>query len=92
MVLRCSVAGRAAVLKASLVDAQDLYVGAFKVVTERGTVYLMGRVTQRESERSTQITRSISGVQRVVRMFEIISEDELRQLAPQQTRPAAAKQ
>ncbi|MRD49427.1 BON domain-containing protein [Caenimonas koreensis] len=79
-------------VKASLVDAQDLYVGAFKVVTERGTVYLMGRVTQRESDRATQITRTISGVQRVVRIFELISEDELRQLVPSQARPAAAKQ
>ena len=80
-------------VKASLVDASDLYVGAFKVVTERGTVYLMGRVTQREADRATQMTRSISGVQRVVRIFEVISEEELRQLAPQQARqpaPAAA--
>ncbi len=80
-------------VKASLVDAKDLYVGAFKVVTERGTVYLMGRVTQREADRATQMTRTISGVQRVVRVFEIISDEELRRLAPDQApaaRPAAA--
>ena len=40
-------------VSASLVDARDLYAGAFKVVTERGTVYLMGRVTQREADRAT---------------------------------------
>ena len=73
-------------VKASLVDAQDLYVGAYKVVTERGTVYLMGRVTQRESDRATQITRTISGVQRVVRMLEIITDEELRQFTPSQGR------
>ena len=67
-------------VKASIVDAKDLYVGAFKVVTERGVTYLMGRVTQREADQATQITRTISGVQRVVRIFEIISDDELRQL------------
>lgn len=78
-------------VKASLVDAQDLYVGAFKVVTERGTVYLMGRVTQRESDRATQITRTISGVQRVVRMLEIITDEELRQFTPSQGRQPAAK-
>lgn len=79
-------------VKASLVDASDLYVGAFKVVTERGTVYLMGRVTQREADKATQITRNISGVQRVVRIFEIISEDDLRRLnpLPAAARPAAA--
>jgi osmotically-inducible protein OsmY len=74
-------------VKASLVDAKDLAVGAFKVVTERGTVYLMGRVTQREADRATQMTRNISGVQKVVRIFEIIGEQELQRLAPQ---PAAA--
>jgi osmotically-inducible protein OsmY len=67
-------------VKASLVDAKDLYVGAFKVVTERGTVYLMGRVTQREADRATAITRQVSGVQRVVRLFEIISDEELRRI------------
>ena len=78
-------------VKASLVDASDLHVSAFKVVTERGTVYLMGRVTQKEAERATQMTRGISGVQKVVRVFEIISDEELRQLAsPLQRQPAAA--
>jgi osmotically-inducible protein OsmY len=69
-------------VKASLVDASDLYVGAFKVVTERGTVYLMGRVTQREADKATQIARNISGVLRVVRIFEIITEDDLRRMNP----------
>ena len=69
-------------VKASLVDDRSLYVGAFKVVTERGVVYLMGRVTQREADRATQIARNIGGVQRVVRIFEIISDEELRRLAP----------
>jgi osmotically-inducible protein OsmY len=77
-------------VKASLVDAKDLYVGAFKVVTERGTVYLMGRVTQHEADRATQMTRNIGGVQRVVRIFEIISNDELRRIAPDQAPAAAA--
>jgi len=69
-------------VKASLVDERDLYVGAFKVVTERGTVYLMGRVTQREADKATQIARTVGGVQRVVRIFEIITEEDLRRLSP----------
>ncbi|MDD2918715.1 BON domain-containing protein [Rhodoferax sp.] len=75
-------------VKAALLDAKDLYVNAFKVVTERGTVYLMGRVSQREADRATEITRAIPGVQKVVRVFEIISEDELRALLP---KPSAAE-
>jgi osmotically-inducible protein OsmY len=66
-------------VRASLVDAQDLQSNAFKVVTERGTVYMMGRVTTREAERGTQIARQIGGVQKVVRMYEIVNPDELRQ-------------
>ena len=73
-------------VKAALVDASDLSSNAFKVVTTRGTVYLMGRVTQREAARATEIVRSTSGVQRVVRALEIISEEELTRSAP----PSAA--
>ena len=69
-------------VKASLVDDRSLYVGAFKVVTERSVVYLMGRVTQPEADRATQLTRNVGGVQRVVRIFEIITNDELQRLAP----------
>ena len=65
-------------VKASVVDATDLVRAAFKVVTERGVVYLMGRVTQREATRATEIARGVSGVTKVVRVFEIISEEELR--------------
>src|SRR5450830_1691642 len=64
---------------ASLVDAKDLYSSAFKVTTERGNVYLMGRVTQREGARAAEIASGVSGVQKVVTLFEYISEEELKQ-------------
>jgi osmotically-inducible protein OsmY len=71
-------------VKATLFDAKDLVASAFKVVSERGTVYLMGRVTEREASRATDLTRSISGVRKVVRVFEIVSEAELASMQPQQ--------
>jgi osmotically-inducible protein OsmY len=77
-------------VKASMVDAQDVFANAFKVVTERGAVYLMGRVTQREADRATELTRSVSGVQRVVRVLEIISDAELQRTLPQQPAPSTA--
>ncbi len=77
-------------VKASLVDAKDLYANAFRVVTERGTTYLMGRVTQREATRATEIARGVNGVQKVVRIFEIISEEELINTLPQAPKPDAA--
>ena len=69
-------------VRASLVDARDLFANSFKVVTERGTTYLMGRVTQREANRATGVVRTTPGVQKVVRLLEIMSEDELKALAP----------
>jgi len=69
-------------VKASLVDSRDLFANAFKVVTERGTVYVMGRVTQREATSATNVIRNVNGVNKVVRLFDIISEEELRNLLP----------
>ena len=74
-------------VKASFVDARDLMANSVKVVTERGTVYLMGRVTEREAKRASDLARSIGGVQKVVRVFEILSEAELADMLPK----AAAK-
>ena len=65
-------------VRASFVDASDLQSNAFRVVTERGNVYLMGRVSQREADRATSIARQIAGVQRVVRIFEVLTPEELR--------------
>ena len=79
-------------VRAMLVDAKDLFANSFRVVTERGTTYLMGRVTQREADRGTAVARGTPGVQKVVRIFEIISEEELaRQLPTPAKPPAAAK-
>jgi osmotically-inducible protein OsmY len=69
-------------VKASLVDMKTISASSFKVVTERGTVYLMGRVTQREGQVAADVARGVSGVQRVIKIFEYISEDELRLLQP----------
>lgn len=74
-------------VKAMLMDARDLHFNVFKVVTERGTTYLMGRVTSREADRATEVARAVPGVQKVVRIFEIISEDELARISPNTARP-----
>ena len=69
-------------VKASMIDAQDLQANAFKVLTERGVVYLMGRVTEREAARGAEVARGVSGVGKVVRVFEILTEAELAQIQP----------
>jgi osmotically-inducible protein OsmY len=65
-------------VKAGLLDAKDIPSNAFKVVTERGVVYLMGRVTSREADRGTDVARGVGGVVKVVRSFELISEEETK--------------
>ena len=69
-------------IKASLVDSKDIFATAFKVHAERGVIYLMGRVTQREADRAVDVARNVSGVQKVVKVFEIITENELKSLLP----------
>jgi osmotically-inducible protein OsmY len=71
--------------KATLVNAGDVPIQAFKVVTQRAVVYLMGRVTQREADRATSLIRTIEGVSKVVKVVEIISQEELDALMPRRS-------
>ncbi len=79
-------------VKASIVDAKDLFANSIKVVTHRGVVYLMGRVTEREAMRASEIARGVSGVVKVVRVFEILTEAELANTQPARSpaRPASS--
>ncbi len=71
-------------VKAAIIDTKDLYVSAFKVHTDRGVVYLMGRVTQREAKMGTEVARNAaSGIKKVVKLFEYISEEDLKDLTTQ---------
>jgi len=67
-------------VKAGLVDTKNLSANSFKVVSERGSVFLMGRVTQREADQATEVARTTKGAQRVVRLFEVITEEELARM------------
>jgi osmotically-inducible protein OsmY len=70
-------------VKLSLADKKTVSANSFKVVTERGNVYLMGLVTQREGNIAAQVAQGVSGVIRVVKIFEYISEEDLRAMQPQ---------
>ena len=67
-------------VKATFIDDGNVDANAIKIVTERSTVYLMGRVTEREAEKAAEVARTVGGVQKVVRVFEMISEAELKAL------------
>ena len=74
-------------VKATFVDARELQAQAVKVVAERGTIYLMGRVTEREAKRAAELARSVGGVAKVVTVFELITEEELARLQPNRSSP-----
>lgn len=61
---------------ASLVDTRDLNANVFKVTTESGVVYLMGRVTQREGTVAGEVARGVNGVRKVVKIFEYFGGSE----------------
>ena len=67
-------------VRAALLDANDLFSNAFKITTERGTVFMMGRVTAREAKRATEIISSTTGVQKLVRILETLSEEDLARM------------
>jgi len=77
---RSSDAVLSARVKAGFIDAKDLQAQAVKVTTERGVVHLMGRVTEREAARAVEVARGVPGVQKVVRVFEILTEAQLAAL------------
>ena len=78
-------------VKASFVDTKDLYGSAFKVVTENGVVFLMGRVTQREGNLAGDVSRGVSGVRKVVKIFDYIGEPELKNMLTSPDKQDVAK-
>ncbi|WAW09086.1 BON domain-containing protein [Oxalobacter vibrioformis] len=75
---------------ASFLNTDGLYANSLKTVTERGNVYLMGRVTEREGNLAAEVARGVPGVQRVIKVFEHISEEELDQMKAQDVSAAEA--
>ncbi len=67
-------------IKADLIDAKDLFSNAYKIVVERGAVYVMGRITAREAKRVASVISGVTGVKKVVLVHETITEDELANL------------
>ena len=72
----------------ALINAQDVPSRTISVSTERGVVYLQGRVTQAEGERAAKAASTVSGVTQVVKLFEYVSAE--RVLLPQSASEANA--
>jgi len=59
-------------VKARFLDASKFNILHVKVVTESSVVYLLGMVNKQEANDATEIARTTSGVQKVVRVFEYL--------------------
>lgn len=79
-------------VKAAYVEAKDLFANSIRVTVDTGVVYLMGRVTQREANRAADIASRVSGVRRVITVFEVITEEELQQMVRQPAETGSSPQ
>ncbi len=67
-------------IKARFIDHDKFAANHVKVITEAGVVFLLGLVTQQEADDAVEIARTTGGVQKVVRVFEIISPAQAKAL------------
>ena len=67
-------------VKARFIDANRFQPNHVKVVTEAGTVFLLGLVTRQEADAAAEIARSTAGVKKVVRVFEYIEFKDAQRL------------
>lgn len=65
-------------IKGWILRSTNLDLGKFKIVTERGNVYLMGLVTEEEASTAADIASRVDGVKQVVKVFEYISPDAVQ--------------
>ncbi|MFI4940689.1 MAG: BON domain-containing protein [Burkholderiales bacterium] len=67
-------------ISVTFINEKKLNANSIKIVTERGIVYLMGRVTEPEGKIAAELAAGVSGVNKVIKVFEYISEDELKKM------------
>jgi osmotically-inducible protein OsmY len=80
-------------IKSRSVDSGKFNPVHVKVVTEAGTAFLLGMVTQPEADSAIDVARTTSGVKKVVNLLEVITPGKARELDVSQSnnKPADAK-
>ena len=59
-------------IKTQMLTDSSIPGSRIKVITENGIVYMLGLLTQAEANRATNLVQGVSGVQKIVRLFEYI--------------------
>ncbi len=78
-------------VRAALIDERDVPTSAIKPTVERGVAYLLGRVTEAEGEAAARAVSRVEGLVRVVKVFDHITEDELRAMHKQTSTPTSQR-
>jgi osmotically-inducible protein OsmY len=66
-------------IKTTLINTEGVPSRTIDITTNRGIVYMMGKVTDAEAQRAAIAASSVSGVNKVVKLFEIVSPESLQQ-------------
>jgi osmotically-inducible protein OsmY len=74
----------------ALLNAKDVPSRTISTTTERGVVYLLGRVTREEGERAAIAASSVPGVNKVAKLFDYISAESLAQPLSTNTQPSTS--
>lgn len=59
-------------IKTQMLTDASIPGSRIKVVTENGIVYLLGLLTKQEAAQATNLVQGVSGVQKIVKLFEYI--------------------
>lgn len=71
---------------------QDVFHPAhIKVTTENKAVYLMGKVTKREADKAVKVVKKVSGIEKIVKVFEYLKSRPIAEIKAEQRRQLEAK-
>ncbi|HEX5639439.1 MAG TPA: BON domain-containing protein [Burkholderiaceae bacterium] len=76
-------------VRAQFVNTKEIPFNSVGIVTERGIVYLMGFVTEKEGEIAAHVASRVTGVQQVVKVFDYGTQEEVQRRRGVSSQPAA---
>jgi osmotically-inducible protein OsmY len=75
---RTNDTGLGAKVRAAFVNTKQIAFNSVDIVTERGVVYLLGFVTEKEGEVAAHVASRVAGVRQVVKVFDYGSAEEVQ--------------
>ena len=78
-------------VRAQFVNTKEIPFNSISIVTERGIVYLMGFVTEKEAETAAYVASRVSGVQQVVKVFDYGTPEEVQRRRVGASQPPASE-